>query len=322
MHIDSIDHRQVSQVTVSPDRDGQRLDNFLMFLLRKAPKALVYRIIRKGEVRINKKRAKPDTRLKAGDVVRVPPIRLPENGEAPCISGALQSSLNDAVVFEDNCLIAINKPHGLAVHGGSGLDFGLIEALRVMRPDAPFLELVHRLDRDTSGIILVAKQRSVLLALQRLLVAKSGINKQYLALVHGHWPEGVRDVLAPLKKVDRPNGERMVIVHESGKASHTRIRKLAQGGHYSLLAAQPVTGRTHQIRVHCQVQGHPISGDTKYRTAADESIDEQLPVRRLCLHAHTLSFRHPKTGEHLTLTAPLENHMANILTQAGCVYDL
>src|SRR5690554_6191658 len=260
----SIDTSKVTFVTVTEANDDQRIDNFLLSVLRGVPKPLIYRIVRKGEVRVNKGRVKADTRVHIGDVVRIPPIRLPEKAPLPEITSELEQALANSIIYEDEGLIAVNKPHGLAVHGGSGVSLGLIEALRQMRPGHSFLELVHRLDRDTSGIILVAKKRSVLTALQKMLANKAGISKRYLALLHGAWPASVTDVKEPLLRVERQSGERMVIVSEEGKASHTRMKLLAVGPKHSLIQAEPVTGRTHQIRVHCQYQGHPIVADEKY----------------------------------------------------------
>lgn len=314
----SLDTSKVSFVTVTANNDGQRLDNFLLATLKGVPKALVYRIVRKGEVRINKGRAKADTRVHEGDVVRIPPIRLPEANEAPPVSCGLQHHLDGAILYEDDGLIAVNKPHGLAVHGGSGVSLGLIEALRQMRPDHSFLELVHRLDRDTSGIILVAKKRSVLLGLQRMLVNKSGIRKRYIALVHGRWPASITMIEAPLKKFERQSGERMVQVDAEGKASQTRVQLLAAGSHYSLIEAEPITGRTHQIRVHCQYQGYPIAGDEKYCDKVLAGIDKQHNVKRLYLHAYQLTFRHPESGAKLNLIAPLDADFVQGINEVGC----
>ncbi|MEK9712187.1 MAG: RluA family pseudouridine synthase, partial [Thalassolituus sp.] len=308
----------VSMVTVTAANEGQRLDNFLLTLLKGAPKTLVYRIIRKGEVRINKGRAKADSRLCVGDVVRVPPVRLPEAAEVPDVSPALQRILEGAVIYEDEGLIAINKPHGLAVHGGSGVSLGLIEALRKVRPSHDFLELVHRLDRDTSGVILVAKKRKVLTVLQQMLVNKRGIRKRYLALVHGAWDENVRDIKLPLLRTERQSGERIVVVSEEGKPCHTRTRLMASGRHYSLIEAEPVTGRTHQIRVHCLSQGCAIAGDEKYGDRIEKSNDKDVGIRRLCLHAWKLSFSHPLTGEKLNLLARPDQELLAAFLSVGC----
>lgn len=315
------DQTKVTLVEITEDNHGQRVDNFLLTALKGVPRTLVYRIIRKGEVRVNKGRVKADSRLQSGDIVRIPPVRVPDKNETPDVSPALNGLLDSAIVYEDAGLLAVNKPHGLAVHGGSGVSLGMIEALRKMRPDHTFLELVHRLDRDTSGIILVAKKRSVLTALQRMLANKSGIKKRYLALVHGAWPVGVSDVKLPLLRTERKSGERIVLVDDEGKVSHTRYSLLAAGSHYSLVEAEPVTGRTHQIRVHCQSQGCTIAGDEKYGDKSEQDIDRQRGVRRLCLHAHQLAFRHPSTGEEICLNAEPGEELRHLFKKVGCEWQ-
>lgn len=322
MAIPEIDTGKVSLVTVTADNDGQRLDNFLLAALGRVPKTLVYRIIRKGEVRVNKGRMKADGRVHAGDVVRIPPLKLDPEQAVARASDDLLAALSKAIVYEDDALLAINKPHGLAVHGGSGVSLGLIEALRQLYPDHSFLELVHRLDRDTSGIILVARKRTALVNLQKMLVNKSGIRKRYLAMVHGRWPVGVAEVKAPLKKFERQSGERIMLVDEEGKASLTRYRVLSSGAHYSLLEAEPVTGRTHQIRVHCQFQGYSIAGDDKYCDKVQSRIDQARGVKRLCLHALQLEFPHPISGKSMCLRAEPGDELAQILRQEGCSYAL
>lgn len=308
-----LDSSQVSWLTVTDANAGQRLDNFLLSTLKGVPKTLIYRIIRKGEVRINKKRAKADTRLQEGDLLRIPPLRLPQKGETPPVSSVLRDKLDAAIVYEDDALLVVNKPSGLAVHGGSGVNLGMIEALRKMRPQHAFLELVHRLDRDTSGLVLVAKKRKALTTLQRMLADKQGIGKYYLALVHGHWPQQVNHVDLPLLRTERQSGERVVRVDDDGKTALTRYRLLAAGSHYSLVQAEPVTGRTHQIRVHCLSQGCTIAGDVKYHTAPEQQVDAKYAVTRLCLHAWRLSFRHPVSGEWLDLQALPDAQLAGWL---------
>lgn len=316
------DPTRVSFIQIDEDNHGQRVDNFLLTLLKGAPKSLVYRIIRKGEVRLNKGRVKADSRLSAGDTLRVPPVRLPEQGEVPDVSPALAELLRGSILHEDDGLLAVNKPHGLAVHGGSGVSLGMIEALRKLRPQHSFLELVHRLDRDTSGVILVAKKRSVLTALQQMLVNKQGIRKQYLALVHGQWDVNVQDVKLPLLRTERQSGERIVVVSEEGKSAHTRTRHLSSGHKYSLIAAEPVTGRTHQIRVHCLSQGHIIAGDQKYSDKVLSEMDKAQGIQRLCLHAWQLNFRHPMTGEQLHLVASPDDELTGVFEKAGCKLEV
>lgn len=317
-----LDTSKVSLVTIHDGNDGQRLDNFLLSILKGVPKALIYRVIRKGEVRINKKRAKADTRVVNGDVVRIPPMRIAQRDEAPPVSSVLQSILADAIVHEDEGLLVVNKPSGLAVHGGSGVNLGLIEALRQMRPSHTFLELVHRLDRDTSGLIMVAKKRSVLTALQRMLANKTGISKRYLAMVHGGWDRKIRDIKVPLLRIERQSGERMVIVDGEGKKAYTRTRFISSGAHYSLIEAEPVTGRTHQIRVHCQYEGHPIAGDQKYRDRVLVGIDKKQGVHRLFLHAWQLEFRHPLNGDFLKLEALPDDDFRKVLEKGGCPLEV
>ncbi|NVK38220.1 MAG: 23S rRNA pseudouridine(955/2504/2580) synthase RluC [Gammaproteobacteria bacterium] len=292
---------------VSLDYAGQRLDNFLMSRIKGAPKSLIYRIIRKGEVRVNKGRTKPDYKLKTGDLVRIPPVRVKEENKIENVPDRLAADIESAILFEDDYLIAVNKPRGMAVHGGSGISLGLIEALRVIRPDIKRLELVHRLDRDTSGVILVAKKRSVLVALHEMLQKKSGIQKRYWALVYGSWPKHMKDVTAPLIKNELQSGERIVRVSQQGKPCHTRYSLERRFEGYTLVNAEPVTGRTHQIRVHCQFSGHAIVGDEKYATDDELKQARQQGARRLFLHAKSLRFVHPQTKENLLLEAPIDS---------------
>lgn len=307
-------NQAVKMLTISEDEAGQRIDNYLLAKLKGVPKSLIYRIVRKGEVRVNKGRIKPEYKLQANDVVRVPPIRVSEKEQAP-ISTKLNkvSQLENQILFEDESLLILNKPSGIAVHGGSGLSFGVIEALRTLRPEARFLELVHRLDRDTSGILLVAKKRSALRNLHEQLREKT-VQKDYLALVRGQWQSHCKVVKAPLLKNELSSGERIVRVSEQGKPSETRFSIEERYNNATLVKASPVTGRTHQIRVHTQYAGHPIALDDKY---GDKQFDEQmsqLGLTRLFLHAFSIRFTHPKTGEILQINAPLDQDMKGILT--------
>ncbi|WP_283786627.1 23S rRNA pseudouridine(955/2504/2580) synthase RluC [Bermanella sp. WJH001] len=299
--------REVIFEEVSLDYAGQRLDNFLMSRMKGVPKSMVYRVIRKGEVRVNKGRSKPEYKLKAGDLVRIPPVRVKEEAKIENVPDKLAHDIESAILFEDDYLIAVNKPRGMAVHGGSGISLGLIEALRVIRPDCKRLELVHRLDRDTSGVILVAKKRSVLVALHAMLQKKSGIQKQYWALVYGGWPKHMSEVTAPLLKNELQSGERIVRVSQQGKPCHTRYSLERRFDGYTLLNAEPVTGRTHQIRVHCQFAGHSIVGDEKYATDDELKQAKIAGAKRLFLHAKSLRFIHPQTNEKLTIEAPLDS---------------
>ncbi|PSF07011.1 23S rRNA pseudouridine(955/2504/2580) synthase RluC [Marinobacter halophilus] len=304
----------VQLVAVDEDMAGQRVDNFILARLRGVPRSVVYRIVRKGEVRVNKGRVKPDTRLQAGDVVRIPPIVQQSKPERVAPGDRVQSVMEAAVVFEDDDMLVVNKPSGIAVHGGSGLSFGLIEVLRSSRPQAKFLELVHRLDRDTSGLVMVAKKRSALRVLQDELRQKR-IRKHYHALVAGTWPNSVGRVNEPLLRYEMPNGERRVKVSAEGKESLTLFRCLQQFLGYSLVEASPVTGRTHQIRVHSAWAGHPIAGDDKYMDEASLKAFRAIGGQRLMLHARALEFTLPKSGEAMKLEAPYDEAFAKVLDE-------
>ncbi|MBI6187716.1 23S rRNA pseudouridine(955/2504/2580) synthase RluC [Providencia rettgeri] len=304
---------QVQFIDISDDEAGQRIDNFLLTKLKGVPKSMIYRIIRKGEVRVNKGRIKPEYKLVEGDQVRVPPVRVAERETAP-VSAKLDkvAALANCILFEDDVLLVLNKPSGTAVHGGSGLSFGVIEGLRALRPEARFLELVHRLDRDTSGILLVAKKRSALRALHEQLRLKQ-MQKDYLALVRGNWQSHMKVVQAPLLKNILQSGERVVKVSSEGKPSETRFKVEERFENATLVKASPVTGRTHQIRVHTLYAGHPIAFDDRY---GDKQFDSQLAgtgLNRLFLHASALKFTHPKTGEEMRLQAPLDNQLNHCL---------
>ncbi|HHR6129185.1 TPA: 23S rRNA pseudouridine(955/2504/2580) synthase RluC [Providencia alcalifaciens] len=304
---------QVQFIDISDDEAGQRIDNFLLSKLKGVPKSMIYRIIRKGEVRVNKGRIKPEYKLLEGDQVRVPPVRVAERETAP-VSAKLDkvAALTDCILFEDESILVINKPSGTAVHGGSGLSFGVIEGLRALRPEARFLELVHRLDRDTSGILLVAKKRSALRALHEQLRLKQ-MQKDYLALVRGNWQSHTKVVQAPLLKNILQSGERIVRVSSEGKPSETRFKVEERFENATLVKASPVTGRTHQIRVHTLHAGHPIAFDDRY---GDKQFDSQLSdtgLKRLFLHAYSLKFTHPKTGEEMRVVAPLHNDLNQCL---------
>ncbi|WP_118986302.1 23S rRNA pseudouridine(955/2504/2580) synthase RluC [Photorhabdus sp. CRCIA-P01] len=303
-------NNQVVQfVTIDDDEAGQRVDNFLLARLKGVPKSMIYRIVRKGEVRVNKGRIKPEYKLSEGDVVRIPPVRVAERQEIP-VSAKLDkvAALDDCILYEDDHILVLNKPSGTAVHGGSGLSFGVIEGLRVLRPEAKFLELVHRLDRDTSGILLIAKKRSALRALHEQLRLKQ-MQKDYLALVQGQWQSHCKVVQASLLKNILQSGERIVKVSNEGKPSETRFKVEERFANATLVKASPVTGRTHQIRVHAQYAGHPIAFDDRY---GDKIFDSQLSntgLNRLFLHASALKFTHPSTGETLRLEAPMDEQL-------------
>ncbi|WP_372749869.1 23S rRNA pseudouridine(955/2504/2580) synthase RluC [Litorivivens sp.] len=302
----------VQFVTVDEGAEGQRVDNYLLKVLKGVPKSRIYRLLRKGEVRVNKARVKPDFKLEIGDVVRIPPVRMAAASEkAPAfVSDALSDRLCDAVLFEDERLLIINKPSGLAVHGGSGVSLGLIEALRKMRPEAKFLELVHRLDRDTSGCVMLAKKRSTLKTLHGLLRG-DGVDKRYLALVEGRWSNRKEQVKLPLEKNVLNSGERMVKATPDGKYALTRYQVVQRFEGATLVEAKPVTGRTHQIRVHCQAAGHPIIGDRKYGRDEVNQRFQARGVRRLFLHAHRLRFT--LDNEVVEVEAPLSSDLQQFI---------
>ncbi|GGE59459.1 ribosomal large subunit pseudouridine synthase C [Streptosporangium jomthongense] len=306
--------QSVLWVTVDENSEGQRLDNFLLAQLRGVPRSVIYRIVRKGEVRVNKGRVKPDTRLALGDQVRIPPVARKEKEPQAAPGSRVQGVIEAAVVFEDDQLLVVNKPSGIAVHGGSGLSFGLIEVLRAARPETRFLELVHRLDRDTSGLVMIAKKRSALRYLQDELRQRR-IRKQYHALVAGDWPDRLRRVEEPLLRYEMPNGERRVRVDEAGKASLTTFSCLRRFRGYSLVEASPVTGRTHQIRVHAACSGHPIAGDDKYMDDVSLKAFRSLGGQRLMLHARALELTLPGSGEKVRFEAPYDEVFSHVLSK-------
>ena len=333
---------QVKSVTVDEDSAGQRLDNFLMRHLKGVPKTHIYRIIRRGEVRINKGRVSADTRIESGDLVRPPPVRVSERAAdkaeamAMASGGILAPAKDFPVLFEDEAFIAINKPAGVAVHGGSGVSFGVIEQLRMARPNATFLELVHRLDRETSGILLVAKKRSALKNLQDQFRERE-TGKTYLALVAGQWPANKKVLDKSLHKYLLPNGERRVKVvarddpdampsltlvkvrAHSGTASGVAEPGLNELG-YTLLEVTIKTGRTHQIRVHLASEGMPIAGDDKYGdfdlNKALAKADRAVSLKRMFLHAWRFQCRHPTTGKKVELQCELPYDLSQFLVQA------
>ena len=304
----------VNFVTIDDDANGQRIDNFLLRILKKVPKTRVYRIIRKGEVRVNKKRVSADYRLQLHDVVRIPPVRIPEQSPVQRPPERLIEQLEKSILYENDQLIILDKPSGLAVHGGSSLSFGLIETLRQMRPENKSLELAHRLDRDTSGCLVVTKRRSMLRHFHNQLQQKEKVEKLYHALVVGKWPARKEIVNAPLMKNALRSGERMVQVHMDGKQSRTSYRVLKRlHNNMTLIEAYPITGRTHQIRVHCLHAGHPIAGDEKYGRDDDNKNQKQFGLNRLFLHAFSIKFELPD-GTSLKTTAPLPQELESVLS--------
>ncbi len=300
----------VRLVTVDEESSGQRLDNFLLRHARGVPRTRIYRALRKGEVRVNKGRSRAEYRVVAGDQVRIPPLRQAAAGTAGAAPARLAERVVRQIVHEDDDLLVIDKPSGLAVHGGSGLSFGLIETLRQQRPDARYLELVHRLDRDTSGLILIAKRAAVLRELHRQLREKH-VDKRYLALVAGQWPQRQVRVEAPLEKNVLLSGERMVKVSAEGKRAITEFRVIERFGRATLVEARPITGRTHQIRVHALHAGCPLLGDDKYQPQASAQLTQELGLKRLFLHAASLDFT--LFEQPLHLEAPLDRTLESIL---------
>lgn len=299
---------------VDAEYEGQRLDNFLIRLLKGVPKSRIYRLLRKGEVRVNKGRVKAETRLKTGDIIRVAPIRTSQQQAKEMPGSKIRRRLNESIVFEDDEIIVLDKPSGIAVHGGSGVSFGVIEGLRADRPDSKFLELVHRLDRETSGCLMLAKSRAGLINLQQQM-QKNQIKKTYQALVMGRWPKGKSTINAPLKKNTLSSGERMVRVDADGKASVTHFKVVESFGHATLLDIRLETGRTHQIRVHCQFSGQAIAGDPKYGELLFNQNMRDLGLKRLFLHANSLDFKHPISGDRVSVNADLPDDLKNLLNK-------
>jgi 23S rRNA pseudouridine955/2504/2580 synthase len=291
---------------------GQRIDNFLMRKLKGVPRSYIYRILRKGEVRVNKGRVKAPYKIQPGDLVRIPPVRINTSGAPPRPSDQLRKTLEQAVVYEDERLLVLNKPSGMAVHGGSGLSSGVIEMLRAIRPDERHLELVHRLDRETSGCLLISKRRSSLRILHELM-RENRVDKRYLALLAGRWRKGVQVVDKPLKKNTLSGGERVVRVDAEGKPAETRFKRLRRFKDATLVEVELVTGRTHQIRVHSAWLGTPVLGDTKYGEDAANKEIRKLGLRRLFLHAHQVSFRWPGEQSDRVVQAPLPQDLVELV---------
>jgi 23S rRNA pseudouridine955/2504/2580 synthase len=288
----------VTWLEVGDGEAGQRIDNFLFRHLKGVPKSHVYRILR-GEVRVNKKRIDQTYRLQEGDLIRIPPIRVAERPQAEFVP-----AVEFPILYEDDALLAVDKPAGTAVHGGSGVSFGVIEQLRRARPEAKFLELVHRLDRETSGVLLVAKKRSALTGLHEIM-REGNSDKRYYALVLGEWRNDRQHVKLPLHKFDTPQGEKRVMVREDGQQAHTIFNLKQRWPGFSLLEAELKTGRTHQIRVHLSHLGYPIAGDDKYGDFARNKELMKQGLKRMFLHAHSIDFKHPLSGEPLHIEAPL-----------------
>ncbi|MGZ8304936.1 MAG: RluA family pseudouridine synthase [Telluria sp.] len=307
---------QAQFVTITEEEAGQRIDNYLLRVCKGVPKSHVYRILRSGEVRVNKGRIDQMYRLVDGDVVRIPPVRIAEKATQVVAPGA-----EFAILFEDAHLLIIDKPSGVAVHGGSGVSYGVIEQLRASRPDAKFLELVHRLDRETSGLLLLAKKRSALTNLHEQM--RDGVtDKRYLTMVAGDWQNARQHIKLPLHKYTTAEGERRVTVQAGGMESHTVFSLLRKWPKFALLEGELKTGRTHQIRVHLASSGFPILGDDKYgdfalNRALLKADDTRGALKRMFLHAHQITFTHPETGKPMTINAPLPAECERFLVSLG-----
>lgn len=303
---------QVQWLEISEAHCEQRLDNFLITYLKGVPKTRIYRMVRKGEVRVNKGRVDVSYKLAIGDIVRIPPVRVAEKNDAIIVQPTLKYSLENHILYEDDGFMVLNKPSGFAVHGGSGINSGVIEALRQIRPQQKFLELVHRLDKETSGCLLIAKKRSVLKLLHELFRG-DGMQKTYLALLAGQFKRKKQVVDAPLLKNVAQGGERMVVVSQAGKSAETLFTRLQAFQDATLVHAAPKTGRTHQIRVHAAWLGHPIVGDDRYGEDAVNKAFKKRGYKRLFLHAEQLQFVHPVSGKALKFFAPLPDDLQTLL---------
>ena len=306
-------NNSVTHLVIGEEEQGQRLDNFLIRVCKGVPKSHLYRILRSGEVRVNSGRVAATYRLRTGDKLRIPPIRLAERPQNE-VDEAAKQRVDLPIIYEDEAMLVVDKPEGIAVHGGSGVSFGVIEALRRQRPQAKFLELAHRLDRETSGILLVGKKRLALTALHDMFREHgAGADKRYLVLVKGRWMNATQHVKLPLHKYLTDSGERRVSVNPEGKAAHTVFRLLARWPEMSLLEAQLKTGRTHQIRVHLAHLGFPILGDEKYGEFTLNKSLKRDGLKRMALHAWRMAFRHPLSAAPLEFIAPLPESMGNYM---------
>ena len=308
--MNGLSKESVTFLTIDESGEGQRIDNFLFKLLKGVPKSHVYRILR-GEVRVNKKRVNQTYRLQLGDLLRVPPIRV---SETPKSKQMHIPAVEFPILHEDDALIAVNKPSGVAVHGGSGVSFGVIEQMRHARQKEKYIELVHRIDRETSGVLLLSKKRSALTAMHEIM-REGNSDKRYIVLVLGQWKNARQHVKLPLYKMDSPQGEKRVFVREGGQASHTIFTLQKSWPGFTLLEAQIKTGRTHQIRVHLSHLGFPIAGDDKYGDFTRNKLLAKQGLKRMFLHAHSIAFSHPLTAEGMHLVAPLPKELESFLAR-------
>jgi len=304
----------VQFVDITAAQAGQRIDNFLLTLEKGVPKSRIYRAIRKGEVRVNKGRIKQTYKIQAGDNIRIPPLHTSEKTKIKTVSDRFRLQILDAVLLEDDALLVLNKPSGVAVHAGSNIEQGLIEALRIIRDDCPYLELVHRLDRDTSGCLLIAKSREALLNLQQQMKDHE-IDKRYLTLLKGSWGSEERLIEQPLLKNSVSSGERMVVINPEGKYSKTVFKPVESFPQAQLTEVILYTGRTHQIRVHSQYMGHPVAGDDKYGQRNFNRDIKKFGLKRLFLHAWKLGIKHPLSGKTIALEAALPTQLENVINK-------
>jgi len=304
----------VQFVDISAAQAGQRIDNFLLTLGKGVPKSRIYRAIRKGEVRVNKGRIKQTYKIQAGDSIRIPPLRISEKTKINTVSDRFKLQILDSVIFEDDALLVLNKPSGVAVHAGSNIEQGLIEALRIIRVDLPYLELIHRLDRDTSGCLMIAKSREALLNVQQQM-KNHEIDKRYLTLLKGSWGSEERLIEQPLIKNTVSSGERMVVVAPEGKYSKTVFKPIESFPNSQLTEVILFTGRTHQIRVHSLYMGNPVAGDDKYGQRTFNRDIKKFGLKRLFLHAWKLGIKHPLDGRPLAFEAPLPTQLDNVVTK-------
>jgi len=306
----------VKFVEITSEHSDQRIDNYLFTLLKGVPKSRIYRIIRKGEIRINGSRIKPDYKLNEGDKIRIPPVRIAEREAFILPSKKLQYSLEKNILYEDDALLVLNKPSGLAVHGGSGIKLGLIEALRLIRPKTDYFELVHRIDRETSGCLIVAKKRSTLRYLQEQMRNRR-ISKVYRALATGKWPRGIKRIDLPLMAFEQKTGEKIVRVNPKGKKSVTIFSVMKRYRNFTLLEALLETGRTHQIRVHAQHIGCPLAGDNKYGLDDINKDIRKSGLKRMFLHALKIGFSLP-CGKNIFIEAPMPSDLSEHLMELDC----
>jgi len=310
---ESPDYSSVSNRIIDPQESGQRIDNFLIKILKGVPKSRIYKAIRGGEVRINGGRVKASSKIREGDSIRIPPVRVAAMSSRIVVPPRLMDSI--PVLFEDDHMIVVNKPAGLAVHGGTGLDYGLIEAFRELSVNTPFLELVHRLDRETSGCLMLAKSRKTLLGLQELMSGKRGMQKRYQALVAGNWNARNKKVAFALRRKNEAGEDKRMVVDQAGQNSLSIVNTIREFKNFTLLEVDLKTGRMHQARVHCASSAHPIAGDRIY---GDRDLNRKLQrigLGRMFLHASNLNLKHPVTGHLLDIDCPLPGQLLSVLEQ-------